>query len=114
MSPRDSRQRLVDMLEAADRILDRAADSKHAFLADESLQVWVVYHLQVLGEAAAAVSTAITEEHPEVDWIAARSMRNRLVHGYFDLDLDLIWEVVERDLPCLREQIAAIIDDTLP
>ena len=52
----------------------------------------------------------IKQAHPEVDWIAAAHTRNRLVHGYFDVDLELIWATVERDIPGLRKQIAAILE----
>ena len=111
MSPRDPMLRVRDMLEAANRILERASGSREALAEDETLQVWVVYHLQVLGEAASAVPAEIANAHPEVDWVALRGMRNRLVHGYFDVDLDVIWEAVVRDVPVLRDQVAGILHD---
>lgn len=107
---RDQRLRLRDLLDAADKILERTTEGREGLYADEMLQVWVVHHLEVIGEAAARVDTSIKQAHPEVDWIAAAHTRNRLVHGYFDVDLELIWATVERDIPRLRKQIAAILE----
>jgi uncharacterized protein with HEPN domain len=107
---RDQRLRLRDMLRAADRILERTAGGWERFRADEMVQVWVVHHLEVIGEAAARVDAGIKQAHPEVDWIAAAHTRNRLVHGYFDVDLEVIWVTVERDIPRLRKQIVAILE----
>ena len=107
---RDQRLRLRDLLDAADKILERMAEGQEGFYANEMLQVWVVHHLEVIGEAAARVAVDTKQAHPEVDWIAATHTRNRLVHGYFDVDLEVIWATVERDIPRLREQIAAILE----
>ena len=106
---RDQRLRLRDMLAASDKILERTAEGREEFLGDEMVQVWVIHHLEVIGEAAARVDVGIREAHPEVDWVAAAHTRNRLVHGYFDIDPEIVWKTVERDIPVLREQIAAIL-----
>jgi len=98
------------MLHAADRILEHTDEGRERFVGDEMLQVWVVHHLEVIGEAAARVDDEVKQAHPEVDWIAAAHTRNRLVHGYFDVNLELIWATVARDIPRLRDQIAAILN----
>ena len=74
-------------------------------------QVWVVYHLQVLGEAARKLSSTIRAQYPEVPWTQIIGMRNILVHDYFGIDRDVVWAVVERDLPRLKPQITAILRD---
>lgn len=107
---REQRLRLWDMIDAADKILERCSEGKQAFEHDEMLQVWVVHHLEVIGEAASNVHESIRGAHPEVDWIAATATRNRLAHGYFDIDLDVVWETVVRDVPLLRGQIASILE----
>lgn len=107
---RDQNLRLQDMLDAADRILSYTTEGRERFLCDEMLQVWVIHHLEVIGEAAARVEASIQEAYPEVDWLAAAYTRNRLVHGYFDVDAEVVWETVERDIPVLREQVAAILE----
>ncbi|MDZ4065154.1 MAG: HepT-like ribonuclease domain-containing protein [Coriobacteriia bacterium] len=107
---RNPRARLEDILAAIDKILGRASGDRSAFMRDELLQVWVLYYLGVIGEAAACMDPPTTAAYPEVDWIALSGTRNHLVHGYFDIDLAVVWEVVERDLPPLRDQIVGIID----
>lgn len=111
MTERDARVRLLDIVRAADRILARSGDVSASLDEDEPLQVWVVWHLQVIGEAAARVPVDITARYPDVDWIALRSLRNRLVHAYFDIDLEIIRQVVARDIPALKTQVEAILDE---
>ncbi|MDO9107791.1 MAG: DUF86 domain-containing protein [Coriobacteriia bacterium] len=107
---REQRLRLWDMQDAAQKILERTIDGRAAFMHDELVQVWVVHHLEIIGEAATHVSQGIRLSHPEVDWIAVTGTRNQLAHGYFDVDLGLIWETVERDVPVLLAQVARILE----
>jgi len=107
---REQRLRLWDMQDAAQKILDRTTDGRAVFMHDELIQVWVVHHLEIIGEAATHVSRAIRESHPEVDWIAITGTRNQLAHGYFDVDLGLIWETVDRDIPLLLAQVTRILE----
>ncbi len=108
---RDSRLRLLDMLQAADRILERMPETRERFIGDELELVWAVRHAEIIGEASVHVPDSIRERHPEVDWAALRGVRNRLVHGYFEIDADIVWQTVVRDIPRLRDQIAAILAD---
>ncbi len=89
------------MLEAIVRIQDRVRSDKGAFVRDEMLQIWVVHHLEILGEAAKGLSEGFRISRPEVPWSAVARMRDRLVHGYWNVDLDAVWQVVVRDLPNL-------------
>ncbi len=106
---RDDRQRLRDILEAIDRIQDRTGEGREAFEDNELLQVWVIYHLQVLGEAALHVSESLRSTHPDIPWQQIIGMRHILVHGYFQTDVDIVWQVVARDLPILRSQVADLL-----
>jgi uncharacterized protein with HEPN domain len=106
---RDDVARLQDMAEAISKIEARTQGGKRAFADDELLQVWVVHHLQILGEAASHVSEALRLSHPEIPWTQMIGMRHILVHGYFQIDLEAVWRVVERDLPPLRRDIASIL-----
>jgi uncharacterized protein with HEPN domain len=103
--------RLDDMLTAIDRMLDKLDLGQEAFENDEMLQVWMVHHLEILGEAAGALESRVRESNPQVPWRQIIATRNRLMHGYFDVDLGVVWNVVERELPVLREQIEQIIED---
>ena len=106
---RDIEERFLDMLEAIQRIGKYAARGRQAFVSDELIQTYIVHNLQILGEAAAKVSTAHQAEYPDLPWPKMIGMRNVLVHNYFNIDLDIVWQVVESELPALQEKISRII-----
>lgn len=108
---RDDRERLLDIQEAIARIERYAARGRAAFEQDELIQTWVIHHLQIIGEAARALSAARKQQHPEVPWSQIAGMRNILVHHYFGIDAAVVWAVVERDLPSLHQQVAALLDE---
>ena len=85
-----------------------------AFQNDEMLQVWVIHHLQVIGEAARGVSQPVRDRHPEVQWPQIVALRNILVHEYFGLNLDQIWTMTQKDLPRLEKQVRRIRAETPP
>jgi len=108
---RDDRGRLLDILEAIDSIERRVAQGKDAFARDEMLQVWVVHHLQIVGEAAANISADLRERYPSIPWADIVAMRNVLVHHYFGIDLDQVWDTVRIDLPVLRQRVETILSE---
>jgi len=85
--------------------------SKADFLADKRTQQAVVMSLIVIGEAAAQVMDRygeFSDAHPAVPWRGMRGMRNRIAHGYFDINLDLVWDTVQTALPALLRQLLTI------
>ncbi len=106
---RDDRERLLDILEAIERIQRYASRGRDAFLTDELLQTWVVHHVQIIGEAARRVSETLKAAHPEIPWPAIVAMRHVLVHQYFDVDPQEVWLTVDRDLPDLKRKLDAIL-----
>jgi uncharacterized protein with HEPN domain len=104
---REGRERLRDILEAIERTEKYAANGKAAFDQDELVQVWIVHHLQVIGEAARSLGPDLIEALPEIPWSDIIGMRNVLVHHYFEIDTEIVWSVVERDLPRLKEKVQA-------
>jgi uncharacterized protein with HEPN domain len=107
---RDSRERLLDMLEAIGDIERYASRGRSAFDTDELLQTWVVRHLQIIGEAARVLPSDVQGRAPDIAWSEIIGMRNILVHHYFDVDTDVVWRVIERDLPRLKTQIERLIE----
>ena len=101
-------ERLADIIEAAEKIAVRAAKGRAAFDADEDTQIVLVHLIQVIGEAAAGLSDGFIAQHPEVPWRQIIATRNRVVHGYFEVDLDILWDVAIVDVPQLTAQILAI------
>lgn len=106
---RDPRERLRDILHAIDAIERRAQAGRAAFDTDELVQVWIVHHLEIIGEAARGLGPAAQALAPEIPWKAIVAMRNVLVHGYFDIDVDLVWRAVLRDLPDLRRGVEELL-----
>ena len=102
-------ERFLDMLEAIQRIEKYAGRGRQAFVADELIQTYIVHNLQILGEAAAKIPTEQQREYPDLPWPKMVGMRNVLVHNYFNIDLDIVWQVVESELPALKEKIGRIL-----
>lgn len=106
---RDTRERVLDILEAIERIEKYASRGREEFDRDELLQVWVLHHLQILGEATAAMPAIVRDRAPEIPWNKIVGMRNILVHQYFGIDREAVWSVVEKDLPQLRPQVEDLL-----
>ena len=106
---RDDRERLFDIMEAIEKIEQHSSEGREVFERDELIQVWMTHYVQIVGEAAANVSEEFAGEHPEVPWRRIAAMRNMLVHVYFRVNLDEVWQAVERDIPILKAQIQAIL-----
>lgn len=97
------------MFEAIERIERQAIQGRVAFEQDELLQTWIIHHLQILGEAARAISAMFRETHNTIAWKQIIGMRTILVHQYFEIDLDAVWLAVEQDLPLLKLQLQEIM-----
>jgi len=106
---RDDREKLRDMLEAIERINRYAVQGRQSFEQNELIQTWFIQHLQIIGEASRVMSADIREQNPEVPWSQIIGMRNILTHNYFEIDLEVVWSVIERDLPNLKRQIEIIL-----
>jgi uncharacterized protein with HEPN domain len=106
---RNPRERVLDMLEAINRIEKYAARGRKAFETDELIQTYLLHYLQVLGEAAFKLPPDFQERHPAIPWSRLRGMRHILVHDYFRIDPDVVWAVVEKDLPDLKPALLALL-----
>jgi uncharacterized protein with HEPN domain len=106
---REPKERLKDILDAIDKIERYAVRGREVFEQEELIQTWILYHIQLIGEAAAQLGKAFHESYPEIPWVQIVAMRNVLVHEYFGVDLEEVWKTVERDLPTLRQQIEALV-----
>jgi uncharacterized protein with HEPN domain len=73
------------------------------------VQTWVVHHLEIIGEASRSIPQEYKDIHPTIEWARISRMRNVLIHIYFGVDMGIIWEVVERDLPILKASVDAIL-----
>ena len=111
---RSDADRLGDILDATAKIAERITESFDAFQGDEVLQVWVIHHLQVIGEAARGVSRSLKDRHPEVPWPEIVALRNILVHEYFGLNMHQVWTMTQKDLLELEAQVQRIRSEIAP
>lgn len=109
---RNDRERLRDILEAISQIEKYAIQGQTEFQRNELIQVWVVHHLQIIGEAANSLSQKMVNQHSRVPWSQIIAFRNILVHEYFRVDLKAVWKIIERDLPALKNQVEDILNNT--
>jgi len=108
--------RLPDYLEHIEQAATEACDFveglvKVDFLEDRRTQQAVIMNLVIIGEAITKIMSryaAFTQAHADVPWHGMRGMRNRIAHGYFDIDLDVVWETVQEGLPALLKQLPAL------
>ena len=106
---RQLRERLEDILEAVAQIETEQAKGKAAFDENPLVQVWMVHHLMIIGEAVRAIDPAERSKYPSVPWRQIAGMRNILVHDYFRINQEIVWETVEKHLPALKTEVEQIL-----
>jgi uncharacterized protein with HEPN domain len=103
------------IIDAADPILRYSAGKDlSTFSTDEMAYDAVLRNLQIIGEAAKVVPVAVRQLHSEVDWKGMAGLRDVLAHAYFGLDDEILWDVVTKKVPLLRNQIRRILDQDPP
>ena len=106
---RDDKVRIHHMLDSAREAVDftHGLDRKDID-SDRKLNLSLVRLLEIIGEAARGVSDDFRETNKDIPWEKMAGMRDRLIHGYFDVNLDIVWETVKDDLPSLIEKLENI------
>jgi uncharacterized protein with HEPN domain len=90
-------------------VLDQAA-----FLQDETLKRAYVRSIEVIGEAVKQIPDTFRQKYPAIEWRAMAGMRDRLIHGYFGVDYDIVWDVITNKIPALDTDIKQIIAQEYP
>jgi uncharacterized protein with HEPN domain len=106
---RDPEERLRDILEAIAAIERYANRDKESFEQDELLQGWFLRNLQIIGKAARALPEDVRALAPEIPWQKIIGMRNVLVHGYFEIDADVVWIAATRDVLALKPTVEQLV-----
>ncbi len=102
--------RIKHMLDAVIEIIDFTTDKTRDDLdIDRKLCLSLVHLLEITGEAASGVSANIRNKYDNIPWQNISDMRNRLIHGYFDIDLDIVWKTIEKDIPSLKKKLEFIV-----
>ncbi len=111
MSERNSNIALRQMLEHAQEAATLCQNKKRSDLdQDRLLELALVRLLEIIGEAANRVPQAEQAAHPEIPWAQIVGLRNRLIHGDDAIDLDIVWQIIQQDLPPLITALQEIID----
>lgn len=103
---------LRHVLDAVTDIMAYAQAGEDAFLGDTMRQDAILRKLEVVGEAVKRLSPAVRDLRPDIPWKLVAGMRDQLIHHYFGVDLDLVWNAVRRDLPLLAEAVSDLLTRT--
>ncbi len=110
--PSKDPKRLQDILEAIDNIFQYVADDKMEIVTTDKMRYHaVVYNIMIIGEAANLLTQDFRQTHPITPWRQITGMRNFLIHGYHQVEKDIVWKVIEEDLHILRPQIIDYLDE---
>jgi uncharacterized protein with HEPN domain len=105
---------LQDILEAANWIDEYIRGiSFEQFRADRKTVDAVVRNLEIIGEAAKNIPQPLREKSPQIPWARRAGLRDLLIHAYFGVDIDIIWDVVQNKLPALKVQVSELIADAV-
>ena len=106
---RDRLQHILDAIEKVERYLNGIGPAE--FVANDEKVDAVVRNIEIIGEAATTLSRELKSGHAEVEWRFAAAMRNRLIHGYFEVDPQIVWSTVKNDIPKFKVDIVKIIKE---
>lgn len=110
MSERDSRLYLSDILDSSSAIEEFVKDlSFEGFCNDRKTYSAVIREFEIIGEAVGKLSDELKRKHPDVEWQDIKDFRNLLTHEYFGVDLEIVWKIVQDDLPALMDVVREIL-----
>jgi uncharacterized protein with HEPN domain len=112
MTRRTDADRLQHMLAHTEEAIALAAGRSRADLdSDRVLNLALVRLLEIVGEAAARLSESFRQNHTAIPWAQIAGLRNRLIHGYDEVDFDILWDIIQLDLPVLAKNLHEAIGD---
>jgi uncharacterized protein with HEPN domain len=107
-------KRLRDILTAVKAIEDYSVGSFDQLISEAKTQDAIMYNLIVIGEAANRISPQFQELHPEIPWASLIGTRNVIVHGYDEVKLQIVWEIIQRDLGELKSKVEQVLRGSSP
>lgn len=106
----EDRVRILHMVEACEALQRfTVGRERNALVQDEMLLFAVVRAVEIVGEAASKVTQETRDTHPHIPWRAIVGMRNRLVHAYFEINVDMVWVAATQEIPLLLSQLRLLV-----
>jgi uncharacterized protein with HEPN domain len=110
MSKRRDKEYLSDIIEAIERIEEYAKGLAYSdFLKDKKTQDAIIRNLEVIGEAAKGVTSALKKEYSDIPWNDMARLRDRLAHHYFGINYEIVWDIASKELPPVHDQVASLL-----
>lgn len=106
---KDRLQHILDAIAKVERYIQDVDAAR--FIANEEKVDAVVRNVEIVGEAVSTLSRELKAAHPNVEWRFASAMRNRLIHGYFEVDPQIVWSTIKNDIPKFKNEIIKIIEE---
>ncbi|MDI6788100.1 MAG: DUF86 domain-containing protein [Planctomycetota bacterium] len=101
---------LKDILASARKILNYVGSKSHKdFVRDQMMTDAVIRNLEIIGEAVKKIPANVKQKHPEIEWKKIACLRDILIHEYFGIDYDILWDIVRNKIPQLKEQILLVL-----
>lgn len=112
----DKKREYIDYLRDIDEAIEKAADftkgmDYESFQDDDKTVYAILRALEVIGEAAKKIPDSIRNDYPEIPWREMAGIRDKLIHDYFGVNMEVVWKTVEEDLPSLQSQIRRVIEN---
>ena len=100
---------ILDAIKIVEEYLQGVDEAK--FKATRLLQDGAIRQIEIIGEAVRHISKDIRKTYPEIPWQDVAGMRDKLIHGYFGVDIEKVWDTAQDDLPVLKKQVTGILKD---
>lgn len=109
---KSEKEYLKHILDEMDYLLDSSYEiSEERFMRDATLQRAYTRSLEIIGEAVKGLSEEFRNKYPNMDWKGMAGMRDRLIHHYFGVDYEIVWDVVKNEIPTLKKQLREILEN---